>query len=151
MRRTVFHAAAFALALCALAAAPSRAAAQGAEPAPFPKLCVDCFRNLTTGLFECQAAQSGAHGCSLSDGGRTCTLSGGVCPTPLPPPDGAVAVGTLAASVTDEAAREQGAERVDAGGGRTLWKARCNGLVLARAYTPEAAAELRRRSAAITL
>ena len=60
MRRTVFHAAAFAPALCALAAAPSRAAAQGAGPAPFPRLYVDSFRNLTRRLFECQAAQSGA-------------------------------------------------------------------------------------------
>lgn len=149
-RSSLIHAAALALALCALPPAASPAAAQW-TPGPAPSPCWGCFRSTTTGLFECRPVQSGgAHFCAVSDGGRSCTLSGGDCPTPSTPADGAVAEGTLA-HVTDEAAREEGAERVEDASGRTLWKARCNGVVLARAYRPEAAAELRRRSAAITL
>ena len=127
------------------------AAAQTATPVPVAP-CVDCYRNTTTGLFECRPFNTGAYGCTLSDGGRSCSLSGGVCPKPANPQpiDGSVTLPSAARTVPASQAGSL-ARLVSDQGGRDQLRAECNGMVLGRAYTVEAAGELKRRSAAITL
>jgi hypothetical protein len=149
MRPSFLTILATAAAAAVLTAAP--AAAQTATPVPVAP-CVDCFRNHTTGLFECKGNSTGAFGCALSDGGRSCSLSGGVCPKPVNPQpiDGSVTLPSAARTVPASQAGSL-ARLVSDEGGRDQLRAQCNGLVLARSYTPEAAGELKRRSAAITL
>jgi hypothetical protein len=137
--------AALAVALVFGAAAPQRAAAQDAAPAPG---CTNCF--IVDNLYECKADTQGGDSCTVSNAGRTCSVSGPCPKVADPAPIDAVANLFSTDLLQDVGTEAAFALVANTENGQQL-RAKCNGVVLARAYTAAAAQRLRRETAVIEL
>ena len=137
-----------ALVLACAGAAPRHAAAQQGGN------CARCVRDPETLLYSCpRIFASGANDCLMTASGLGCAEIGR-CPPDDPgsaPIDGAIA--PLSPELLENAVSGEGAiARLTHGGdGRSQYHARCNGVVLARAYAPALADRLRTETSSIEL
>lgn len=149
------------LSLLGLAAAaavvPEIAAAQAPAPgpAPAPVTCYQCVRKVGPlgGYFECAGGYNqGGTSCSVTNNGQLCTLTGD-CVIIIAPAADQVASNADLDALLDEGAEAlpSGVVRFASATGEVQLRSRCNGAVLARAYTATRAEELRRASETLTL
>ena len=110
--------------------------------------CVAC--TIVGSDYECKkSGGNGGSSCTLSNGGQSCSISG-PCTAAAPVPiDGAANFSNLA--LLDDAGAATSFATVSSGGDGRQFRARCNGVVLARAYTSTAADRLRRETSLIQI
>ena len=111
--------------------------------------CVNCFIESGSSYVCRKTSGNGGSSCTISGGGETCTLSGPCVAAAPVPIDGAANFSNLA--LLDDAGAATSFATVSSGGDGRQFRARCNGVVLARAYTSTAADRLRRETSLIQI
>lgn len=139
-----------AVAIVCAAATPRHVAAQASASTVAPTNCVTCYIASGGQTYECKAGSPGGTSCTLSAGGTSCSVSGPCTATIDPAPIDAVA--SLASPTLLENAGASGSFALtgDSPGGK-VYRARCNGVVLARAYTVAAADRIRAETSRIEM
>lgn len=146
-----FPLAAAAALLCAITPRPATAQAGAQSAVPPAGGCVTCYIASGGATYECKAGSPGGTSCTLSGGGTSCSVSGPCQAAPNPAPIDGVANLTSPELLQNAGSEGSFALVTDVGDGRNQLRARCNGVVLARAYTETVVETLRSQTSMIEL